>query len=103
MNLRYLFLAAGAFALSAPLVAADAEAESDAVRVQYDDLDLSTAAGRKELDQRVDKAARKVCGMDENNVGTRVPRKEARECYRDARQQLEARLAGLSGAGEVGA
>lgn len=101
MSIRLSFLAASVLALSAPAIAADGA--NDRVRVQYDDLDLSTAGGRKELDQRVDKAARKVCGMDENNVGTRVPRKESRECYREARQQLEARLAAVTGVKPVGA
>lgn len=42
--------------------AAPAFAEPISVAVPYGDLDLNNDAGRKALDQRLDRATRKVCG-----------------------------------------
>ncbi len=69
---------------------------AESVTVTYDDLDLSSEAGQKELDHRIDNAARKVCGLDQKDVGSLIPSREARDCYRDARKQIEKRVATLT-------
>ena len=81
-------------ALGALFAAQPAFAES--VTISYKDLDLSTAAGQEKLDQRIDAAAKKVCGFNDLTTGTRIPTREARECIADARQKLEQRLATLT-------
>jgi len=68
-------------------------AQAASIAVPYGDLDLTTARGQKELDHRVDRAAKKVCGFDEQNTGTRITSAAARDCYKDARKQLEKNLA----------
>jgi UrcA family protein len=78
----------------ATLLSAPAFAES--ISVQYKDLDLSTGAGQKELDSRIDSAARKVCGFSELSVGSRIPTKEARDCVAEAKRKIEKRIAALT-------
>ncbi|TIX49299.1 UrcA family protein [Alteraurantiacibacter aquimixticola] len=85
---------ASAALLAAPAVSA-AEGEQRTTGVEYSDLDLTSEAGRKELDRRIDEAAREVCGVDEIRVGTRLPSREARDCYRDAKRQLDRHVAQL--------
>lgn len=69
---------------------------AEAATVSYKDLDLTTEQGQKELDRRIDNAARDVCGMNESRTGTRMVSTDARKCYKEARQKLEKRLAALT-------
>jgi len=91
MNRKAIALAAGFGLLMAaqPALAA-------ASTVTYDDLDLSTKEGQKELDRRIDLAARDVCGLNEKQVGSLIPSREAKACVRDAKKQLEKRVASLT-------
>lgn len=89
MSIRSIALAlAAAATLAVPAVASAATKETTTTGVHYKDLDLASAGGQKELERRIDKAARSVCGMDENVVGSRISARDSRECYRTARQQL---------------
>ncbi len=69
---------------------------AEAAAVSYKDLDLTTEAGRKELDRRINTAAREVCGFNEERTGSRVVSRDARKCYEDARQKLATRIASLT-------
>ncbi len=85
-----------ALALSATALAPAAHAsdtQSRAVVVTHSDLDLSTEEGREELDRRIDNAAEEACGFGETTLGTRARTREARDCYRQAKRQLERRFA----------
>ena len=86
-------LAAAALAL-APAVAF-AENVNRTTGVVYNDLDLATGAGRQELDLRIDRAAKQVCGMSESTVGTRIRSREARDCYSQAKRELDQHFAGI--------
>ncbi len=89
MSNRSIALAlAAAATFTVPAMAVAAEATVTTRGIEYKDLDLSTEAGQKTLESRLDKAARQVCGMDESTVGSRVRSRESRDCYREARQQL---------------
>lgn len=81
-------------ALAALLAGQAANAETAAI--SYDDLDLSTAQGKAELDRRVYKAARDVCGMDDVMVGSRIVPAETRKCYKDALRQIKKSLAAVT-------
>ncbi len=73
------------------LAAAPATAQQHETRttgVSYDDLDLSSEEGRDELDRRIDRAAKEVCGMGERQTGSNMSSRESRSCYRDAKRQL---------------
>jgi UrcA family protein len=87
-----------ALALAAALgtLLAAQPALAEAVSVQFKDLDLTTDAGQKELDSRIDTAARKVCGFSDLSVGSRIPTKEARDCVAEAKRKIEKRVATLT-------
>jgi UrcA family protein len=89
----FVCAALAAASLTAPALAEDSDV--NAASVPYHDLDLTTEAGRKTLDFRVEKAARQVCGIDESRTGTRVVPKDRRDCYREVRRQLDRQLAVL--------
>ena len=57
---RPTFLALAA--ASAAAIATPAAAQADSVTIGYGDLNLASRAGRNALDQRVDGAARQLCG-----------------------------------------
>ena len=93
---RTLALALASIALVATPLAAQADTPRDQdqrVGVTWRDLDLTTEQGRAELDRRIDAAARYACRMDETVLGTRIPTREQRDCYREARNQLDQRFA----------
>jgi UrcA family protein len=80
--------------LAGPAIAAD-DLAGPSVEVRYHDLDLTTVEGTDELDRRLDKAAKSVCGIDEISTGTRLNSREARACYKETRGQLESRFAAV--------
>ncbi len=86
-----LILATSGVAI-APAVSAQ-NVETRTTGVTHTDLDLATPEGVAELDRRIDRAAKQVCGMDEVEVGTRARSRESRQCYRDAKRQLERQFA----------
>lgn len=97
---KYMAAAAiGAAMLTQPVLA---ESKGEAVEVAYADLDLSTDKGRAELDNRLEDAARKVCHMDERYVGSRITSREARECYRETRAQLDQQFASIVDKSQAG-
>ncbi|HEV2816454.1 MAG TPA: UrcA family protein [Allosphingosinicella sp.] len=57
---RSTFLALAAAAAAA--IATPAAAQADSVTIGYGDLNLASQAGRAVLDQRIDGAARQLCG-----------------------------------------
>ena len=99
------FAIAGLALVIAPLVAA-APAQAHAatapdnaegtdlrqLTVDYHDLDLTTARGRRQLEMRIDHAAADVCGYDR---GARPPAEmvDGRKCYVDALSHAHATIA----------
>ena len=90
MTMQSLALALAAAVLAAPAAAAD---EPPVVRVHYGDLDLTSAAGQRQLDIRLERAARDVCNMDEKVTGSHLRAATSRECYREARRYLDQQYA----------
>ena len=74
-----------------------AAAESVSVNVPYADLDLSTEEGMDVLRDRLDKAAREVCGFNDRVVGSRLPTRDARNCYVDMRDSFERQITRKTG------
>lgn len=89
-------------ALTPPSFAATPETRNT-TEVRYADLDLSSDEGRAELSQRIDKAAREVCGMDDIQTGTRIPYRSKVECYANAKRQIEPQFARLIDSSNRGA
>lgn len=90
MKMQSLALALTAAVLAAPVVAAD---EAPSVAVRYGDLDLTSAEGQQQLDSRLERAAREVCGVNEKRTGTYLRSQSSRECYREARRHLDQQYA----------
>jgi UrcA family protein len=87
LRISLTLAAAGAALFAAPAIAED-ERETQTVGVQFADLNLATEDGRKELDKRIDHAARTACGMDERATGSNMADRTSRKCYRDAKRQM---------------
>lgn len=90
-----------AAALTAALVAQPAfagtfgrEPTNRVERVSYADLDLSTKAGREELDKRLAKATIQVCRFDAK--GNIVTRNDEMACVRTARADIRTQLAQIA-------
>ncbi len=81
-----------ALALAATATAANAETLS----IKTSDLDLSTEAGVKKLDKRIDSAARRVCKAYESNTGSRLMPAGTSECIKRASAEAKQRFAALS-------
>jgi UrcA family protein len=92
MRMQSLALALGAAVLAAPVAAKD---EAPTVGVHYGDLDLSSPDGQRQLDLRLERAAREVCGMDEKMTGSHLRADHSRVCYREARRNLDQQYAQL--------
>ena len=72
-------------------------AQDRSASVTYSDLDLSTDESMAELNQRIDDAARHVCGFDDPTLGSRLPSREARNCFNETRESIEESLAEVTG------
>ena len=95
-----LFAAAAAVASFTTLAAAPAFAGE--VTVSYQDLDLTTAKGQKTLARRIDVAARRACGYDRVETGTRIPSREAVDCYKQAKQRSTGAMASIVDGARLG-
>lgn len=78
------------------LAATSTVATAESVLVPYEDLNLSSQAGQKVLDRRIDRAAKKVCGYDEPTVGTRLRDPEAATCVARAKAASRAQMASIA-------
>lgn len=54
--------------------------------VKYADLDLTSKAGQRTLEGRIDAAAKKFCGVGEQTTGTRLKSSQAGKCFREAKR-----------------
>lgn len=78
-----------AAAVVAAVLATASAASAQETRIAYGDLDLSTAAGAQQLDQRVEAAASNVC----RNVRAADSRLRRRgSCEASARQEIRRQL-----------
>ena len=96
MNRTLIALAASCAVLAAVPAAAEE------MSIQTSDLNLSTPEGQKILERRIDVAARKICGTDRTNTGTRLRSREADACFRDAKAAAQKRLSALVAERQLG-
>lgn len=68
-------------------------ASAESITIRYRDLDLGSPAGQAALAQRIELAARKVCGLDEPRTGTRLAPLKDMKCYRQAKAQAKQQVA----------
>lgn len=89
-------------ALSAIAVVATTPAAAKDLSVNYQDLNLRSDKGQKELQRRIDVAAREYCGIDSRRVGTRVRSQGMRNCYHDARNAAREQMDALITRNQLG-
>lgn len=87
-------LVAATIASAAMAVPASAREVPMSVEVRYSDLDLSTEAGQRTLDRRIQRAAEQICDIDRRR-GMALPTLESRLCYRQVVEELEPRVAAI--------
>lgn len=75
------------FGATAPATAAPVDTQS--FTISYKDLNLASNAGRKELDNRISFAARKVCGAGARELAKRAAEKD---CISTAKADANARV-----------
>lgn len=93
MKLSILAAAAIGCAVAAvPAHARDTVEIASAV-VAVDDYDLTSPTGLADLNRKIERTAREVCGLDEINRGRHFAAGPARQCYRDAMAKAERRVA----------
>lgn len=69
------------------------EVEPMSIKVTAADLDLGTAKGQRTLDNRVEKAARTVCRVNNLTTGSRILSQEAQACLVKARSDAKRQVA----------
>ena len=92
--MKTLALATAAFGLAltaTPALATDGEYRTQ--EVSFAGLDLNTAEGQRMLEQRVERAAKEVCGYDERQVGTLIRSNEARDCVAKVKASARSQMA----------
>lgn len=68
---------------------------AETAAITFDDLDLKTAEGKAELDRRVEKAAKEICGYNEAAIGSRMASREAQMCMKDTQKQIKKSVAAI--------
>lgn len=81
----------GVALIATPAIAGDNEKNS--VTIEFQDLNLNTPEGQEKLEQRIETAAREMCGIDETRTGTRLASSQSRRCLAEARQSAKKRMA----------
>lgn len=71
------------------------EALHTKVQVRYDDLNLGTVEGQKQLDRRVEKAVRTACRTTSASSGTRLMTQDALACLARARADAKKQVAAV--------
>ncbi len=72
---------------------ATAQTGASSVTVSHADLDLATPDGQRRLERRIASAARRICGLDTQDTGTRMVSADAAACYRTALVSVRERVA----------
>ena len=93
--MKMFAIATAAIGLAVTTTPAFAGSSSDegTMQIQFDDLNLDTPSGQKQLDRRLDRAARSVCGLDAARTTTRIKDNSARECYEKALASAKSQVA----------
>lgn len=85
---------------TAPAIAGDAKGKS--VAVSYADLDLSSEAGQKVLQRRLESAARRACDYDSTRTGSRIKSQSKRQCLSVARRSAQTQFAQIVSEQQLG-
>ena len=78
---------------ASPALAGPAELPTQHVSIAG--LDLATPEGQRMLDQRINRAAREVCQVDNIPTGTLIRSQAAQECLTKARASAQQQVAAI--------
>jgi UrcA family protein len=70
-----------------------AQTQKTTETVKISDLDLSTEAGQRTLDRRIQRAARAACKLDTVRTGSRIASPSATACYNEALRSTQTQVA----------
>ena len=90
-TLAFATAAVGLVLTATPALAETIENRSKEISVAG--LDLESADGQRMLDQRIERAARAVCGVDEPQTATRIRSSKAYACVAKARANAKQQVA----------
>jgi len=93
MKTPIIALAAASLAITASPALAGGDQQT--MTVEYEDLNLASEAGVARLEQRIDKAAREVCGVNAIRTGTRMKSLSGQRCVSDAKAQAMKQFASV--------
>nr|WP_298931810.1 UrcA family protein [uncultured Erythrobacter sp.] len=65
-------------------------------KINLEGINLDTPAGQKMLDQRIERAAKSVCRMNQARTGSRLKASEARACVAKAKASAKRQLATIA-------
>lgn len=92
--MKIFALAAATVGLAVTAAPAFAGSEGkQSIDVSFADLNLSTPEGQETLDNRIEAAARKACGIDKVRTGTRIKSSSATRCYNSAMTSVKRQVA----------
>lgn len=97
MKTPLIALAASLAAITAAPVLAQ-----PSIKIEHRDLDLATPAGQAKLDQRIENAAREVCGLNQKRTGTRTASPKDTKCFRQAKAEVKKQVAAAVAAQQLG-
>ncbi|QZD87021.1 UrcA family protein [Qipengyuania psychrotolerans] len=93
MKTPLLILAAVGLAIPSAAIAKTTETSS--VTVNYRDLNLATAEGQDVLADRIEIAARQVCGYNRQLTGSRMRDRDAERCVSETTKNMNAQFAAV--------
>ena len=79
--------------VATPVLAGPADAPTQ--KVSLAGLDLGSVEGQRQLDRRIDRAAREVCRADYVPTGTRITPAGTRDCVEKARASAQSQVAAI--------
>ncbi|WP_379553077.1 UrcA family protein [Erythrobacter sp. W53] len=93
MKTPIIALAAASLAITASPALAGGDQQT--MDIQYSDLNLGSEAGIARLENRIEKAAREVCGVQTVRTGTRLKSLSGERCVKNAKAQAMKQFASV--------
>lgn len=93
--MRTALIALSALALATGAQAKTSELDTQHLSIPYADLKLSSPAGQKRLDQRIEVAVREVCDAEYRPIGSRIRPASIDKCMDTARASAKRQMAAV--------
>lgn len=93
--MRTALIALSALALATGAQAKTAALDTQQLSIRYADLNLSSPAGQKRLEMRIEVAVRDICDADYVPTGTRIKPASIDKCMETARASAKRQMAAV--------